>query len=581
MEQASIRKGVFEMEYVPGMKSIPTSEITPNDVLCGRGGNINSHPGNERFRRIVESKKRLYLTSRFKREKRVIACNIVDEIKAQNGRFLAKINVTGSKRGRKKAPDPGWYEVDIEKAREKTSQALRENASEIRKELVAEPETVTDVVVLGATENDCSRVEECQTKPALSAIISSKLQQSKTDNDSHSWIQEFQEIHMSNSWNSFKTDLASFSSLSNAFIPLTGSRSSLSEHSHRGKSTEKLIRGDPMKTPVREKRIGTECSSVQACDRKKKSILVSSANDHGKVAYPNCQESPDNPSMLPPSPKRHIMREWVAETISNATARLDYRNFGINTSTIYSMDVEMENAADTAGAEAPAFRALVEIPQHQEKSTRRDEEIVERSWFPCSSWTPADWTTSFFSCGTAVYKADSFEYVSDSLCDGFDVPNPCSIYLENEPHNKPYTAFDAAKTNSSTVLPTPSYNFEDVQMEDRFMGGYSSLPSVAEKSHRSGPDSSSETTSSEMFCVSEKKTPRNLQYPFGEGNSDGNRHHTVQLSPIKWKANRNNLDHHKGNQDFYRGNNACLNNEAWGDNESQRLRMRGRQSQGY
>jgi hypothetical protein len=578
MQQASTKKGVFEMEYVPGMKSIPTSEITPNDVLCGRGGNINSHPGNERFRRIVESKKRLYLTSRFKREKRVIACNIVDEIKAQNGRFLAKINVTGSKRGRKKAPDPGWYEVDIEKAREKTSQALRENASEIRKELVAGPETCTHVAAPDPSQKDCGRVEEYQTQPVVSGNVSAKLQQSKTDNDSHSWIQDFQEIHMSNSWNSFKTDLASFSSLSNMFIPITGSRSSLSEHSQRGKSSDKQTRGDPMKTPIREKRVGMECPSAQACDRKKKSIIASSANDHSKVAHIHGLESPDNPSMLPPPPKRHIMREWVAETISSATARLDYRNFGLNTSMSYNMDVEMENVAESA--EVPAFRSLVDIPQQQEKSSRRDEEIVERSWFPCGSWTPADWTTSFFSCGSAVFKADSFEYVSDSLCDGFDVPNPCSMYLENEPHNKPYTTFDSPNTKPSIVQSTSSYNFEDVQMEDRFMGGYSSLPSVAEKSHRSGPESSSEHSSSEMYDLSERKPPRNLQYPIGNVNNEDIRHQTIQLSPIKWKAITNNADHQKTNQNFYRSNIVTLNKE-WSDHESQRLRMQGRQAQGY
>ena len=32
-----------------------------NDVLFGRGGNINIHPGNETFRKIVHQKKRVYL----------------------------------------------------------------------------------------------------------------------------------------------------------------------------------------------------------------------------------------------------------------------------------------------------------------------------------------------------------------------------------------------------------------------------------------------------------------------------------------------------------------------------------------
>jgi len=96
-----------------------------NDVLFGRGGNINNHPGNETFRQIVEEKKRAYLTAQFKREKREIADYILNYIKDLNppGRFLAK-DSTGL-----------WNDVGYEKARDKTSQALRENAPSIRKKI--------------------------------------------------------------------------------------------------------------------------------------------------------------------------------------------------------------------------------------------------------------------------------------------------------------------------------------------------------------------------------------------------------------------------------------------------------------
>lgn len=95
-----------------------------NDVLFGRGGNINIHPGNETFRKIVETKKRVYLTARFKREKRLIADSILTAIQSLRppGRFLARDSRTGL-----------WYDVGYEKARDKTSQALRENAPSIRK----------------------------------------------------------------------------------------------------------------------------------------------------------------------------------------------------------------------------------------------------------------------------------------------------------------------------------------------------------------------------------------------------------------------------------------------------------------
>jgi len=102
-----------------------------NDVLCGRGGSINSHAGNEHFRQLVEKRKRVYLTARFKREKRLIASSIVSEIQALDppGRFLA----------RKGGKENGyWYDIGDEKARDKTSQALRENAPSIRAEIETE-----------------------------------------------------------------------------------------------------------------------------------------------------------------------------------------------------------------------------------------------------------------------------------------------------------------------------------------------------------------------------------------------------------------------------------------------------------
>mmetsp|Transcript_33376 Transcript_33376/g.70212 ORF Transcript_33376/g.70212 Transcript_33376/m.70212 type:complete len:994 (+) Transcript_33376:210-3191(+) len=103
-----------------------------NDVLCGRGGTINAHPGNEQYRKFVDRKKRVYLTARFKREKRLIAQSIVDEIRNLNppGRFLSK-DTSALARGI-------WRDVGDEKARDKTSQALRENALSVRKQMEEE-----------------------------------------------------------------------------------------------------------------------------------------------------------------------------------------------------------------------------------------------------------------------------------------------------------------------------------------------------------------------------------------------------------------------------------------------------------
>mmetsp|Transcript_53301 Transcript_53301/g.62239 ORF Transcript_53301/g.62239 Transcript_53301/m.62239 type:complete len:637 (-) Transcript_53301:304-2214(-) len=116
---------------------IPITAVKVYDVLCGRGGTINTHPGNESFRVLVNSKKRVYLTSRFKREKRIIAQSIVDQIRTTGGRFLCRKEVP--RRGRKKnVEEEMWFAISDEKARYKTSQALRENAPKIRKEIETE-----------------------------------------------------------------------------------------------------------------------------------------------------------------------------------------------------------------------------------------------------------------------------------------------------------------------------------------------------------------------------------------------------------------------------------------------------------
>ena len=115
-------------EPLDGTKALEMTTTTPhnNDVLCGRGGTVNAHPGNEQYRKFVDRKKRLYLTARFKREKRLISSKIVDEIRKLDppGRFLLK-----------DANSNVWRDIGDEKARDKTSQALRENALTVRRQL--------------------------------------------------------------------------------------------------------------------------------------------------------------------------------------------------------------------------------------------------------------------------------------------------------------------------------------------------------------------------------------------------------------------------------------------------------------
>ena len=95
-----------------------------NDVMYGRGGGTNHHPGNKRFRKIVEDRKVDYVNSK-RLDKPLIALEIIKDWREQvpPGRFLKIDEKTGL-----------WNDVGDKKAREKTSQALREKAPLIRKQ---------------------------------------------------------------------------------------------------------------------------------------------------------------------------------------------------------------------------------------------------------------------------------------------------------------------------------------------------------------------------------------------------------------------------------------------------------------
>lgn len=105
----------------------PLNEIKEphkNDVLYGRGGGTNHHPGNKRYRTMVECRKVDYVNSK-RLDKPLVALEIIKEWRTQDppGRFLKMDENTGL-----------WCDVGDKKAREKTSQALREKAPQLRKQ---------------------------------------------------------------------------------------------------------------------------------------------------------------------------------------------------------------------------------------------------------------------------------------------------------------------------------------------------------------------------------------------------------------------------------------------------------------
>lgn len=105
---------------VPAAKE-GTSVFNDFDVLSGRGGGTNVHPGNRNFRDLINMHRRAYLKAR-KNDKPAISRAIVRSVRESNGGFLKKDDKSGL-----------WFEIGDDAAREKTSQALRQRAPEMRK----------------------------------------------------------------------------------------------------------------------------------------------------------------------------------------------------------------------------------------------------------------------------------------------------------------------------------------------------------------------------------------------------------------------------------------------------------------
>uniref|UniRef100_A0A7S2YTX8 DUF6824 domain-containing protein n=1 Tax=Entomoneis paludosa TaxID=265537 RepID=A0A7S2YTX8_9STRA len=111
----------FVTEPVPAATLI--LQPNENDVLCGRGGgSTNPHHGNARFRQLISSQRDYYRTLT-KKQKMMLARQIVDLIHSVGGRFLARenSNSTSNSNG-----GNGWYDIGLPRSLEKTSQALRE-----------------------------------------------------------------------------------------------------------------------------------------------------------------------------------------------------------------------------------------------------------------------------------------------------------------------------------------------------------------------------------------------------------------------------------------------------------------------
>jgi len=144
--EAWLQKTENEFQKLPPVDRSIDNDIVvqPNDVLCGRGGETNHHPGNIRYRSLVKAYQKLYLLAK-RRDKPKIAQCIVVSVRGVNGRFLKRTKNTSSSGG------PTWVDVGNVKAREKTSQALREGAPNLRENV--SPPVTTSVANDSTTPN--------------------------------------------------------------------------------------------------------------------------------------------------------------------------------------------------------------------------------------------------------------------------------------------------------------------------------------------------------------------------------------------------------------------------------------------
>lgn len=112
----NVSKQATAMDTTSDAPSDDPSQPRDVDVLCGRGGLINKHPGNVVYRRVVDYNKPYY-QSVHKKHRILVSQSIVQSILNFGGRFLT----LGAK-------SKSWMEIGYKRAVQKTSQALRERS---------------------------------------------------------------------------------------------------------------------------------------------------------------------------------------------------------------------------------------------------------------------------------------------------------------------------------------------------------------------------------------------------------------------------------------------------------------------
>jgi hypothetical protein len=92
------------------------------DVLCGRGKKNWQHLGNVHFRNVIRINVDRYIDAPTKNDKTLVVISIVDEIRAQGGRFL-KDDLYGR-----------WYDIGDAQARDKVGHSLRDQVTALNRQ---------------------------------------------------------------------------------------------------------------------------------------------------------------------------------------------------------------------------------------------------------------------------------------------------------------------------------------------------------------------------------------------------------------------------------------------------------------
>ena len=101
---------------IPEEKKYIAGKPTKDDVVAGRGGGSNNHPGNLAYWQKILPNRELYKKSQTNEDKTRVAQEIVDFIKSKSGRFLQKEKGVGER----------WFVLPDNIAIYKVKQALRD-----------------------------------------------------------------------------------------------------------------------------------------------------------------------------------------------------------------------------------------------------------------------------------------------------------------------------------------------------------------------------------------------------------------------------------------------------------------------